>query len=199
MNDSTRYNRVAVLLHWLVGLAVLAQLTLGFWMEDVPKSPPGVRASWFNFHKSTGMVIALLIALRIIWRLMHKAPALPDVMNAAQKTLATWNHRLLYFCMIVMPLSGFLGSSFTPYPIKFFGSPLPRFWEANPEMKEILAVIHSSVACVLVALIGIHLLGALYHVVKRDGVIGRMLWGHPFNVNQELIQKAGPEDSAAHH
>ncbi len=177
MTESIKYNRLAVFLHWLVGLAILAQLTLGFWMEDVPKSPPGVRASWFNLHKSTGMVIAMLIAMRIIWRLLHKVPTLPDVMSAAQKSLATWNHRLLYFCMVVMPLSGFLGSSFTPYPIKFFGAALPRLWDANPEMKEILALVHTLTACVLVALIGFHLLGALYHLFKRDGVTGRMLFG----------------------
>ncbi len=196
MTESIKYNRIAVLLHWLVGLAVLAQLSLGFWMEDVPKSPPGVRASWFNLHKSTGMVIALLIALRIIWRLMHQAPALPDVMNAAQKTLARWNHRLLYFCMIVMPLSGFLGSSFTPYPIKFFGTPLPRFWDANSEMKEVMAVIHSSAACVLVALVGIHLLGALYHAFKRDGVLGRMLISSSDHQNQSSPQNTSPQDSS---
>jgi cytochrome b561 len=174
MTDSTHYNRVAVLLHWLVGLAILAQLSLGLWMEDVPKSPPGVRASWFNLHKSTGIVLALLIAIRIVWRLIHSAPAFPSVMNGLQKTLATWSHRLLYTCMVVMPLSGFLGSSFTPYPIKFFGTPLPRLWGADPDMKEILAVVHSSTAWVFVTLIAIHLLAACIHLVKRDGVLSRM-------------------------
>lgn len=189
---------MAVFLHWLVGLAILAQLTLGLWMEDVPKSPPGVRAGWFNLHKSTGMVIAMLIAIRILWRLMHKAPEMPQVMTVFQKTLATWNHRLLYVCMLVMPLSGFLGSSFTPYPIKFFGMALPRFWDANADMKEFLAQVHACTACVLLILIGVHLMGALFHFVKRDGVLQRMLTPLRAHQHQGDCQNPIQADTANH-
>ena len=174
MNNDSKYHNISIFLHWMVGLAVLAQLSLGFWMEGVPKAPPGLRAGWFNFHKSTGMILAILILCRVVWRLAHRPPELPDVLTPLQKTLAQWNHRLLYACMLIMPLSGFLGSSFTPYPIKFFGTPLPRFWGPMPEMKEFLAVVHASTALGIVGIVVIHIAAALAHAYQKDGVAQRM-------------------------
>jgi len=173
MSDSQKYNRVAIALHWLLALALLGQLFLGFWMEGVPKEPPGVRAGWFNIHKSIGLILALLIVLRVIWRLMHTPPALP-ALPAWQKTAANWSHRLLYTCMVLMPLSGFLGSSFTPYPIKFFGTPLPRLWEASADLKELFGAVHTTTGFVMAALVALHIAAAVLHAVRRDGVVQRM-------------------------
>jgi cytochrome b561 len=71
------YTRTAVVLHWLIGVAVLAQITLRLWMITIPKVPIGVRAGWFNVHKSIGITLAVLILVRILWRLFHQAPPLP--------------------------------------------------------------------------------------------------------------------------
>ena len=53
-------------------------IALGLWMIGIPKSPPGIRAYWFNVHKSIGLTLAALILLRVVWRLAHRAPPLPD-------------------------------------------------------------------------------------------------------------------------
>jgi cytochrome b561 len=45
-----RYGSVAIALHWLVAVFALAQIALGWWMLDLPKTPPGPRADWFNLH-----------------------------------------------------------------------------------------------------------------------------------------------------
>ena len=66
MNDE-RYNRVMVLLHWALALGLIAQLGLGLWMEEIPKDPPGVRAYWFNLHKSIGILLGFLV----LWRLVQ--------------------------------------------------------------------------------------------------------------------------------
>lgn len=173
MSETQKYNRVAIVLHWLLALGLLAQLFLGFWMEGVPKDPPGIRAGWFNLHKSIGLVLALIIVLRVIWRLMHAAPELP-ALPAWQKTLAHWSHRLLYVCMVLMPMSGFLGSSFTPYPIKFFGMPLPRLWDASADLKELFGAGHTATGFVMAGLVGLHIAAAIWHAVRRDGVTQRM-------------------------
>ena len=59
--EAGRYTLTAIVLHWLIGIAVFAQIGLGLWMIGIPKSPPGVRAYWFNVHKSIGITIALLV------------------------------------------------------------------------------------------------------------------------------------------
>jgi cytochrome b561 len=48
---TTRYTRTAIFLHWLVAVLVLGQFTLGWLMQEIPKSPAGGGADAFNFHK----------------------------------------------------------------------------------------------------------------------------------------------------
>src|SRR5579862_3347911 len=86
------YTRTAVVLHWLIGICVLAQIALGLWMLTIPKSPPGVRAYWFNMHKSIGITLALLIFARLLWRLAHRAPPLPATMPDWQRSAAKASH-----------------------------------------------------------------------------------------------------------
>ena len=57
-----------------VAVAVFAQITLGLWMIGIPKSPPGIRVYWFNVHKSVGITLGVLILVRLLWRLAHRAP-----------------------------------------------------------------------------------------------------------------------------
>jgi cytochrome b561 len=172
---SSHYTRMAIALHWLLAIGLIYQLWLGVWMEDIPKTPPGLRAEWFNWHKSIGIVLGLLIVWRGIWRLTHRPPELPDTMPLWQTWAASANHALLYICMVAMPLSGFLGSSFTAYPIKFFGTPLPRLWEASADLKEVFSALHTACSYVFMVTIAVHILAALLHMVRRDGIAKRML------------------------
>ena len=169
------YTRTAIVLHWLIGLCVLAQITLGLWMIGIPKSPPGVRAWWFNVHKSIGITLAVLIVVRLAWRFFHPAPPLPPTMPDWERIAAKANHALLYVCMIVMPLSGYLGSSFTKYPILYFGMPLPQWgWDA-PALKDLCSQVHFTTAVIFITLIAIHIAAAGKHwLIDRDGVAQRM-------------------------
>jgi cytochrome b561 len=169
----TTYSRVAIALHWLVALALLGQLVLGWWMLDIPKFPPGVRAGWFNLHKSIGLCIALAVAVRLAWRATHpvmEVGALP----AWQRRLARWNHRLLYLCTAALPVTGLLGSMFTKYPVLFFGLPLPAWNHDWPAAKHLMSQLHLSLVWALMVLIALHVAAALRHWWLGDGVTQRM-------------------------
>ena len=175
--DSERfrpYGRIAIGLHWLLAAAIFYQLVLGFWMIELPKSPVGLRAGWFNWHKSIGLLIGLLMCLRLIWRLTHKPQKDNIPMPMWQRMASQANHLCLYLSLLVMPLSGFLGSNFTPYPVKFFGWELPRFLDPSPELKLMCSNVHFYTCCALIFLIGLHLLGAAKHALQKDGVLSRM-------------------------
>jgi cytochrome b561 len=92
-----------------------------------------------------------------------------------ERTAAAANHWLLYVCMIVMPVSGYLGSSFTKYPILYFGMKLPQWgWDA-PALKDLCSQVHYATMVVFIALIALHIAAALKHaLVDRDGVVKRM-------------------------
>ena len=173
--SSERYTRTAVVLHWLIAACVFAQITLGWWMIGIPKSPPGLRAGWFNVHKSIGITLGLLILARLVWRLAHRPPTLPSFMPKWQRIAAKTNHALLYVCMITMPVTGYLGSSFTKYPIIYWGMKLPHWgWDA-PHLKELMSLVHFTTIIVFMTLIAIHVAAALKHLlVERDGVFQRM-------------------------
>ena len=173
--QSEHYTRIAVTLHWLIAAAVLAQIALGWWMIEIPKSPPGVRAGWFNIHKSIGITIGLLVLVRIGWRLTHTPPPLPSTLPAWQRIAAKTSHVMLYLCMIVMPLSGYLGSSFTKFPIIYWGMRLPHWgWDA-PALKTLCSQVHVVTVIIFMTLIAIHTAAALKHLlVNRDGVFQRM-------------------------
>lgn len=173
------YTGTAVLLHWLMAVGVLGQLALGLWMINLPDEPRGLQAGWFNLHKSTGIVLLALVLVRLAWRAAHLPPPLPAAVPRWKRQAAAVTHRLLYLCLLVAPVSGFLGSSFSPYPIRFFGTPLPRWiapWEAG---KEAMSALHLAAVLLLAALVLLHVAGALSHAIRRDGVFSRMAWPKP--------------------
>src|SRR5262245_25724757 len=169
------YTATAKFLHWLIAAAVFVQISLGLWMIGIPKSPPGVRAYWFNVHKSIGITIGALVLLRLVWRFTHSAPPLPASVPTWQRIAARTSHTLLYVCMIVMPLSGYLGSSFTKFPIIYWGMRLPHWGWESPALKELMSQIHFVTVIIFITLISIHTAAALKHLlISRHGVFQRM-------------------------
>jgi len=116
-----QYDRMLVAFHWLLALGLLAQLGLGLWMEDLPKEPVGVRAQWFNLHKSIGLCLGLAVLWRLGWRVTHSVPAPVDPLGSWSQRLADAAHKAMYLCMLLMPISGFFG-------IEFFGLSSEVFW-----------------------------------------------------------------------
>jgi YVTN family beta-propeller protein len=171
-----RYDRVAVALHWLVAVAVLAQLTLGWWMLDLPKDPPGLRAGWFNLHKSIGLTVLLVVVARLAWRWRHRPPAWPTPLPPWQRHAASLAHKLMYACLLALPLSGLLGSNFTQYPVRYFGIELPRLLAPWPAGKEAMSALHAASAWLLMVLIAVHVAAVLWHLTRRDGMLQRMAW-----------------------
>lgn len=176
VDGNTRYTRFAVFLHWLIAAAVFGQFALGWGMQEITKQPPGPRVTAFNLHKSIGLAIFALMAVRLLWRLRHPAPALP-AMPRWQALLAHATHVLLYVALVALPASGYLGSEFSGYPVRFFGMVLPSWAGKQAELKDAMSLVHLTFAWVLVTLVALHLAGVVRHVfIERDGMLRRMMW-----------------------
>ncbi len=173
--QTPQYTRTAVLLHWLIGVALLAQMGFGWFLTEIPRQT-AARGYYVNLHKSTGITLALLIVLRLLWRLWHRPPALPESVVRWQRQAALTTHRLLYALMLLMPLSGYVASNFSPHGLKYFGHALAPWGPDLPAVYRALNGLHIASAYVLAALIGLHVLAALQHaLIERDGVVSRML------------------------
>ena len=173
-----RYDRVTIALHWLIGIALLAQITFGFLLDDIaPRNTPA-RAGVVNLHKSCGIVLGLLIVARVAWRVSQRLPPWPPTMPAWQRRAALLGHRALYACMIVMPLSGYTASNFSKYGVKFFGLSWPPWGAELPAVYGVFNGIHVATAWLFTALIAGHVAVALKHaLVNRDSVF-RRIWFH---------------------
>ncbi|AHG63532.1 cytochrome b [Advenella mimigardefordensis] len=176
--DAPRYTRVAMALHWLVALCLIGQFVLGWYLEGIPRGVPD-RSYFVNIHKSTGMLIGLLILLRIGWRLAHRPPVLPASVPDWQQKAASVIHFLLYFFMLMLPLTGYIASNFSKWGVKFFNTiEMPPWGMEDKAIYAFFNQLHGLISWILLGLIILHVLAAVSHFVSghRD-VIYRMLPG----------------------
>jgi cytochrome b561 len=184
-HGTLRYDPVAVTLHWVIALAIIIMIPLGFFMEDLPIS---IRFDAFAVHKSLGITILALSVFRLIWRLLNPPPALPDTMSAAEKILANISHWFLYFLIIAMPLTGWLMvSASRKYPTVFFWMgevpfiPMPQGIDAKATAG-MFHDYHEWLAYGAIVLVALHVTAALrHHFFTKDSVLVRMLplWLQP--------------------
>ncbi len=174
MDETQKYTRIAMLLHWLTVTLVAALFVVGWAMVDLPKGP--TRGDLFALHKSIGMSVFLLTALRLGWRVTHRPPALPQVLPDWQRSLVKTVHYLFYGLLFTQPLLGYLSSSFSPYPTHYLGMTLPSWALPNPSLNELFTQLHAAGALGLAFTIAAHLLGVLSHLARRgDRLVRRML------------------------
>ena len=174
MPHSDRYTWTAIVLHWLIAIAVIVQFKWGWWMQDIPKQPPGARVDAYNLHKSVGLTILALMTVRLLWRWRHPAPALP-AMPGWQRRLAHVNHWVLYAALFVMPVAGYLGSVFSGYPVRYFGMTLPAWGVKDEALKGLCSGVHLVTSFVLFFAVVLHVAAALKHaLIDRDGLLSRM-------------------------
>lgn len=171
-----RYTATAISLHWIIAALILIAIGMGWYMVDLPQGQD--RAWFFRHHKNVGLTVALLVLFRIWWRVRHPAPSLPVDTPRWEQLGAHYSHRLLYALMVLMPITGFLTTSFTGFPTYYLGIPvdLGAWGGENKLLNSIFAAIHTFLAYFLLALIVLHALAALRHLlIKRDGIFQRML------------------------
>lgn len=176
-----RYSLTAIVLHWVLGAALLGIFAVGLYMTDLPFSP--TRLKLYNWHKWAGVTILVLSALRLLWRLTHRPPALPGKISKAMPAWQHWahhgTHHALYALFFLVPLIGWAYSSASGFPIVVFGVlPLPDFVPVDKALAEMIKPFHELTAFALIGLAGLHIAAALKHQwIDRDGLINRMLPG----------------------
>jgi cytochrome b561 len=174
-NTQARYGWGAVGLHWIMALLVLGMLCVGLYMVRLPVSLEKLQL--YGWHKSFGVLIFILVAVRLGWRFSSIIPPLPQTLPTWQKLAAHASHAALYACLFVMPITGWLMSSAAGVPVSFFGLfLLPAPFEPNETLQFIFRWIHVLTAFGLIGLICIHVGAALqHHFIYKDNILRRML------------------------
>lgn len=178
MSDANgkRYSGVAMLLHWLIFIAVIANWRIAEAGEHAATRE--AKSEIMANHFSIGVTILVLVLLRFAWRFVRPAPPLAVHLATWERWLAKITHTLFYVLLIVMPFAGWFAMSKYGAPISVFGifslPPMPV--AADPEGAKAIFEQHATAGKALLILIVIHVLGALKHTfVDKDGNLYRML------------------------
>jgi len=182
-----RYNSVAMSFHWVIAILLIANIALGLYMGDLPRSDPNL-FTIVQTHKSIGLTVLVLSLLRLGWRMVNHVPHLPLGMHPIVAGFARFTHVFFYFLIIVIPLSGWLMVSASPLGngTNFFGLfiwPNLGFYAGQTRAQlhpvhEMYEAVHVYLAWTAIVLIPIHVMAALYHhFLRGDDVLRRMVPG----------------------
>jgi cytochrome b561 len=173
-NSAVRYGFVAQGLHWIIASLLIVQVTLGKIADQLPLGLD--KLALMARHKSVGITILALAVVRLTWRLIDRPPP-PPPMPRWQFLASRLNHAAFYVLLFAMPLSGWLMSSASNYPVSWFGLiQLPDFVRPDETLEHRLEDVHETLAKVLITLAILHVAAALKHqFIDRDGLLIRML------------------------
>ena len=174
-NSANGYGLIQIVLHWSMAGIVAVMLPLGLWMTGLDYYDP-----WYtrapDLHRAIGVLFGLMLLARWAWRLTQVQPTV-HAATSRDQTVATLVHRLLYFIPLCLIISGYLISTADGRAVEVFGwFSLPATMQGIDGQADIAGDIHFFLAMALLAVIVLHVLGALrHHFVYRDDTLRRML------------------------
>lgn len=166
-----RYGSVAILIHWLAAALIIALLASGFRAADT--LDPAAKSALLRLHAIGGIAVLILTLGRIAWWLFgdRKPLPIPGTSSLLNRT-ARAVHVLFYVVILGMAASGIGMMLLSGAGAVLFGAgggTLPDFWDYTPRIP------HGLGARVFVALLVLHVGGALYHqFVRGDRLLARM-------------------------
>jgi cytochrome b561 len=176
-NSIQAWGTGAKLFHWTLAVLILAQIALGLTARGWRLSP--TKLDLFVWHKSIGILILVVVALRIVWRLANPAPSHPAGMPVWERIAARFAHVLLYLLMLALPFSGWIINSASNIPFRIFWQwPLPAIVARSDATADLAKDLHYWLFMAIGLVLAAHIGAALrHHFVLRDDVLRRMLPG----------------------
>jgi cytochrome b561 len=182
MNDTAqnRYSTGAILLHWLIALAIIGNWLLAQYAERLEHQKlEAQHEAVMGSHFALGMTVLILSVLRIVWRLAHRPPGPNPAHKPWERRLASVIHKLFYILIIALPFTGYMmlqtyvgGMAVGMFGLfDFPGITMAKDMAAN----EVFHELHEIFATTMVVLFVLHVAGALkHHFADRDDTMVRM-------------------------
>ena len=187
-NTADNYGSIAKWLHWGTAILFLASYSSVYYRHWFTEEKTLENWTALQLHLSIGLTIAVAVALRIVWRISNRVPD-SEPGTKLEHLAAHTGHYALYAIMIIMPVTGYVGTGVnTEY---FFIFDIPKFEDTQlfvslvsnglgltfKELEEPIDFIHKQIlgAWVVWLLILGHILAALYHqFFKKDRTLYKM-------------------------
>lgn len=177
VEEQPRHTVSARVLHWLTAILVFTALIIGF----VVVTATDDYARLLMIHRTVGITILLVVLVRIVNRLTHRAPALPESVGSVERNVVVLSELSMYALLVAQPLVGWAMVSASGRPVVVFGSVrLPPIAPFSAELFAVLRQTHSLIAFALVAVVAAHISAVLLHTLTlRDGMLSRMAFRFP--------------------
>jgi len=173
------YTGTAVVLHWLMAISIFFLFISSWWMLGLPLASKEwrFREIPFQLHKNIGITLVGLIIILLYVRFRHRPqPRLDQLLSPRMSTLAVIDHVILYGLIIACCVSGYMSSSYSGWGTTLWWAvELPYWGHENEDLNIFWSDIHLWTCWMLLAVVAVHISGALYHAFRNDSVIRRML------------------------
>ena len=159
-----------------MAVIIIFNFILALILDDFPKGP--MRSFLFSIHKSTGILVIILLIPRLLWRLVNTVPVSLGNVKTLNK-LSKYVHYFFYFILLVVVFSGWTYSSARSGPFEVFGLfTAPALIENNQVVASIAKEIHGISVYIFITVLGIHVLASLlHHYIFKDKTLKRMWYG----------------------
>jgi len=174
VNSRVGYGWVAIALHWLMAAGIFFLFGLGLYMTDLDYYD-----AWYHkgpdLHKALGMLILLLLAIRIPWRLLNTRPKPQG--RPWEQFVAHWVHNSHYVLMAVVLITGYLIPTAKGEGVDVFGLvEVSSVMRLSGPQEDLTGQVHWATAWALIVLGVFHALAACkHHFVDRDDTLLRMI------------------------
>jgi len=172
--EKTDYRVAQKVVHWLMALLIMFDLYVAQKFGGVLTDADRFESR--SDHASVGTIVMVLFVIRIYLRWKHGAPSLPATMPNWQKLaahIAHWGLYILIASLIIFGILSAVNANSVVAPFGQFALSDGTGVEANFLF---FRNIHEFITDIIIALIAIHIVAALYHlIISRDGTTGRML------------------------
>ncbi len=175
-NTPDHFGIVAICFHWLIAAMVIALFALGWYMVDLTYYDALYNSLPF-IHKSTGILLAMLFALKLVWKYFDPVPKPVAELKHLEVTVARLMHYTLSVLIVLIIVSGYLISTADGTGISVFDwLEVPATVVGFPEQEDTAGMVHKYLAYTLSALVALHVSAALkHHFVNHDDTLRRML------------------------
>ena len=175
-NTKTDFGLLAIGLHWLLAIALIAMYFLGDYMVEL-----GYYDTWYHrapqIHKEVGVLIGSLMVFRLLWNFFQTKPEHVGDDKPIVKLMAKAAHFFLYVLVFALVISGYLISTAKGVGIDVFGLfEVPALLPDNKDRGELAGDIHEWIGLGFILLVALHALAALFHhFIYKDMTLKRML------------------------
>ncbi|MDM8565498.1 cytochrome b/b6 domain-containing protein [Candidatus Halobeggiatoa sp. HSG11] len=167
-----KYHGFLRTIHWLMFVLFAIIFVLGVVMIEFKEccEPWGM----YSFHKSTGVLVFLLVLLRIVARKKTTIPPHPEYVTPIQHNIAQSVVYLLYLFMVLVPISGYALSNVYGHHVSFYGLQLPMLFSENPEWEGITSALHYYLTYSFLGIFLLHIMGVIKHHVDNKDILSRI-------------------------